>query len=346
MGVVRKMKRLVMIITSVLLIGALLTPPAVAQTSESLEWSIEVDDQWHFNIYWWSEGYQSMEDDFYFSPSGIPAAIPDLLTDWWDIPDTLGNLYWTNGTDANINLGPFFNFVFKVAVPTGNWSLLTDLVESVTMWTPDTPTAVVPIVTLDEWYRWGVSFNFTQSDTDNIYSISYLKSDGSVAKMEMYGYDSGTDNLMGILYMIRDNNVPVVQSPADIIKEVSETGEIVWNATDLSPAAYMIFKDDVEISRGFWNSSSEEFRVNVDGLGIGSHNYTIVLYEASGLSVSDTVMVEVLEDSTLVTTTPPTSTTGTTTTPDGFDPILLIMIGAVVGVVIIVVIIVMKMKKS
>ncbi|MGY5852800.1 MAG: hypothetical protein RTU92_04465 [Candidatus Thorarchaeota archaeon] len=339
------MKRLVLIITIILLIGVLIPPPVVAQTSEGLEWNIEVDDQWHFNIRYWTEGYPEMEDDFYFSPSGVPDAIPDPLTDWWDIPDIPGDLYWWNDTDAS-GLETFFDFLFKVAVPTGNWSLLADLVENVTMWTPDTPTAVVPTVFLDDWYRWGVSFNFTQSDTDNIYSISYLKSDGSVAKMEMYGYDSGTDNLMGILYMIRDNNVPVVQSPADIIKEVSETGEIVWNATDLSPAAYMIFKDEVEISRGFWNSSSEEFRVNVDGLGIGSYNYTIVLYEASGLSVSDTVMVEVLEDSTLVTTTPPTSTTGTTTTPDGFDPILLIMISAVVGVVIVVVIIVMKMKKS
>jgi hypothetical protein len=350
---VRDLKRLVTIIMSVLIIGVLLTPPVAAQTSEALEWNIKVGDLWHFNFRFWIDEPIGVDmiDDFYFNVSVAPAAIPDPLTDWWNIPSPLLESYWANGTDASSELSMFIPFIFSVAVPIGNWSLLEDLVESITSWTPVSDTFTVePNVTLDEWYQWGFSFNYTFGGTDNVYSISYLKSDGSLAKVEQIGYHEGTNSLLGIFYMIRDNNTPEVNSPVDINKEVSETGyEIVWNGTDLSPAAYMIFKDDVEMNRGFWNSSAEEFIIDVDGLDVGSYNYTIVLYEASGLSRTDTVMVEVLEDPPITNTTPTTPTTPTTTTPtEGIIDFLIeniLVVGGIAGVGVILIIIVIVRRR-
>ncbi|MHA2026127.1 MAG: hypothetical protein ACW98U_09520 [Candidatus Thorarchaeota archaeon] len=346
------MKRLVTIITSGLLIGVLLAPPVVAQTSQALEWDIEVEDLWHFNFRFYLELLSSDTiEDFYFNVSVAPTAIPDPLTDWWNIPSPLLESYWANGTDASSDLSLFIPFIFNVAVPIGNWSLLEELVENVTSWTPVSDTfSITPNVTLDEWYRWGFSFNYTFGGTDNVYAISYLKSDGSLAKVEQIGYAEGTSSLIGIFHMIRDNNTPVVNSPTDINKEVSETGyEIVWNGTDLSPAAYMILKDDVELSRGFWNSSTEEFSVDVDGLGVGSYNYTIVLYEASGLSTSDTVMVEVVADSPPPNGVTTTTTTTTASTPTGgiidFLTENMLLVGGIAGVGVILIIIVIVRRR-
>ncbi|MHA2047216.1 MAG: hypothetical protein ACW99G_20690 [Candidatus Thorarchaeota archaeon] len=348
------MKKLVTIITSILLIGVFLTPPVAAQTSEALEWNIEVGDLSHFNFRFYLELLSSDTiEDFYFNVSQAPPAIPDPLTDWWSIPSPILESYWANGTDASSDLNLFIPFIFNVAVPIGNWSLLGDLVESVTTWTPVSDTfTIAPNVTLDEWYRWGFSFNYTFGGTDNVYSISYLKSDGSLANVEQIGYAEGTSSLIGIFYMTRDNNTPVVNSPSDINKEASETGyEIVWNGTDMSPAAYKIFKDEVEMSRGFWNSSAEEFTIDVDGLGVGSYKYTIVLYEASGLSSNDTVMVEVVADPTPTptTTTPPVTTTTTTTTPPGglmdFLTENILLVGGIAGVGVILIIIVIVRRR-
>ena len=93
---------------------------------------------------------------------------------------------------------------------------------------------------------------------------------------------------------VRDTTIPTLITSNDIAYEQDTTDHnIAWIAIDLCPATYIVFKDDLEVASGNWTSNSS-ITINIDGLLIGSYNYTIVVFDTSGNSVSDTVIVTVV----------------------------------------------------
>ncbi len=340
------MRRKAFALFSVLLLGLVMCVPVAADTSQGLSWAVQVGDQYFYNIYYWEAGI--VHEDMYFNVTSNHAALPDPLTDWWHIPDVPGSAYYANGSDPGILVFVFL-YAWKIAVPIGNWTLLGELVEAVTTW-PVLPASVDSVsVNVDTWLHWGYTYNVTQEPTVIVCSNTYLKSDGKLATIDLLAYSTASQALTGEIRLHCDGYAPVVDSPPDIAYEQGETGHsLTWNATDPSPGGYQILKDDVDIKHGFWNSSSEEVTMNVDGLSAGSYNYTIVFYEASGISASDTVMVNVSGPTTTTSTTTTTTTTTaatTTTTADGFDlseflAENMLLIGVGCGVVIFIIVIV------
>jgi hypothetical protein len=341
----KEMRRKVIALISTLLLGLVLITPVAAQTSQGLDWTVDVGDQYHFNVYYW-EGIL-VHEDMYLNVTSNHAILPDPLTDWWNIPEPPIEVYYANGTDPGI-ISLVFMFSWKIAVPIGNWTLMTELVEDVTTWPLADSVDSVNVV-MDTWLHWGFTYNVTSDPRVIVCNSTCLKSDGVLAWEHLLAYDIATQAFAGELILLRDGVAPVVENPDDISYEQGETGHsITWNATDQNPGGYMIFKDDVDVKHGFWNSSSEMITANVDDLNVGSHNYTIVFYEASGKSTSDTVMVDVSAPP--VTTTTTTTSSTTTPPPDGFDlsqflseNMLLIGLGG--GVVVLVILIVVLKKR-
>ncbi|MFX0015701.1 MAG: S8 family serine peptidase [Promethearchaeota archaeon] len=98
-------------------------------------------------------------------------------------------------------------------------------------------------------------------------------------------------------------------SPTDISYNERETGyNINWTATSLFPDTYIIYKNSTKIDIGFWTSSNP-ITINVDGLAVGSHNFTIVVEDSYGNSVIDTVIVTVVPITPTLTLTCPTDIT-------------------------------------
>ena len=73
---------------------------------------------------------------------------------------------------------------------------------------------------------------------------------------------------------------------------------IVWQATDDNPRTYQVTRDGVVIREGLWNSSSEQIVVSVDGLASGLYSYSLLVSDAGGHMMSDSVMVTVLATTT------------------------------------------------
>jgi hypothetical protein len=311
------MRRKAVALFSALLLGLVLLAPVAAEpTSQGLEWTVDAGDVHYFYVDYWEEAGE-LHEDMYYNVTSNHASLPDPLIDWWDIPEVPFVFYFANGTIAN-DYALLLAYSWKVTVPIGNWTLMDQLVENVTEFSLIGTYPANASSTTDTWLHWGFSYNATiDIDFELAANVTYLKSDGVLASLDLLVYESG--NVSGWIEAHRDGNAPLVESPNDIAYEVGETGHsITWNATDTSPGGYMILKDDVDIQHGFWNSSSEEIVVDVNGLGVGSHNYTVVFYEASGLSTSDTVIVDV-SSVTTTTTTPTTTTTTTPTTPTTTD---------------------------
>ncbi|GAH74238.1 unnamed protein product [marine sediment metagenome] len=86
---------------------------------------------------------------------------------------------------------------------------------------------------------------------------------------------------------------PYLSDEADFDYDEGDTGNIIsWDATDMYPGTYIIYKDAVEVDSGIWDSATP-IEIIVDGLTDGTYVYMIVLTDLAGNSAQDTVTVTV-----------------------------------------------------
>jgi N-acetylneuraminic acid mutarotase len=127
---------------------------------------------------------------------------------------------------------------------------------------------------------------------------------------------------------LADVTDPTIDHPSDIEYEEGSTGySIVWHPSDLNPDRFELYKDDLLVNSGSWDGSS--ITVSVDGLSVGSYNYTVVVFDTSDNSNSDTVIVTV---------------TSPSTEPPPFPMEIIVIASGAVVVVILLVIVLRKRK--
>ena len=98
---------------------------------------------------------------------------------------------------------------------------------------------------------------------------------------------------MQMVYTSLDITDPIINSPADIVYILGDTGNVItWNANDLNPLTYTLYVDDVEITTDIWMSGIDII-IGVDGLSVGTYEYKIVVSDAGGNTVEDIVTVTV-----------------------------------------------------
>jgi ABC-type transport system substrate-binding protein len=156
-----------------------------------------------------------------------------------------------------------------------------------------------------------------------------------------------------LYYYLPQNPSPTVSSVASIEYMEGTTGnEIVWTASDDNPLLYSIIVDSnpTPVATGIWDGS--DIIHNIDGLSIGTYNYTLLLFDYSANFVFSSVMVSVIPYTNTTTVTTPTTTTTTTTSTTGGPGLLnidtltmLISLGSM-GVILIVVVLIYKTKQS
>jgi len=150
---------------------------------------------------------------------------------------------------------------------------------------------------------------------------------------------AGNSNSHTVYTTIVDTTDPTVSHPDDISFVVGTTGQsITWSGNDLLTWNYSVYRDTVQIMSNQWNSSSESITVDLDDLAVGEYTFTLTLWDTSGNSVTDTVIVTVTEE--IITTTSSSTTSTTTNTTTGtytgtsegtpLEQIVMIAIGAVV----------------
>lgn len=130
--------------------------------------------------------------------------------------------------------------------------------------------------------------------------------------------DLSDNSVQDTVYVIvEDTTLPSLDSPIDVEYEIGETGNtITWTVSDLNPDFYELYVNELLNETAPWSGSS--IVIDIDGLSIGQHNFTLVVFDTSGLPAIDVVQVTVSEIPTTTistTTTPSTTTTTTSTSP-------------------------------
>jgi hypothetical protein len=109
-----------------------------------------------------------------------------------------------------------------------------------------------------------------------------------------------------VILTVVDGTDPIIAAgPEDAIRYfVGETNNLLsWEVSDTYPGNYIIYNNSIVADQGNWNSATN-ITINIDGLSIGEHNFTITIFDASGNSVSDIVIVTVKDPEIIETLTP------------------------------------------
>jgi hypothetical protein len=154
-------------------------------------------------------------------------------------------------------------------------------------------------------------------------------------ELVIYDLDGNSASDTVEVLVINDPVVPTVDSPDDVVYVLGTTGNsIVWTPADDYPATYVVSYNGSTHVSDDWGGS--KVILNVDGLPLGNHTFTLTVYDGSGSSVADSVTVIVIPYE------------GWTPEPTPVDYTLaLIIAGAVGGVIVIVAVVYfLKFKKS
>lgn len=101
------------------------------------------------------------------------------------------------------------------------------------------------------------------------------------------GYSSN-DTVWVTIY----DNPPTIDSPSDRGYNFDTIGHTLsWGMADANPFGYYLYINDNLESWGAWTGASPV--ISIDGLSIGTYNYTMMVNDTSGNSASDTVIVTV-----------------------------------------------------
>lgn len=83
-----------------------------------------------------------------------------------------------------------------------------------------------------------------------------------------------------------------ITSPQDLSIDAGSQGHsIQWNTTGAYSGTYDIFRNQTVVDDGDWDGGSIVF--NLDGLAVGTHNFTLVIEDYYGMTSQDTVIVTV-----------------------------------------------------
>ncbi len=118
----------------------------------------------------------------------------------------------------------------------------------------------------------GIAIN---KDTGNIYVVEYGN-----RRVQVFNFA---------------NSPPLLTSPSDLSYQVGQTGKsISWIVTDTSvgTTSYTIYKNSSSVRSGSWNSGAS-IQIDVDGLPVGTYNYTLEVQDGLGGITSDEVHVTV-----------------------------------------------------
>ncbi len=112
--------------------------------------------------------------------------------------------------------------------------------------------------------------------------------------LEAEGY-FGQYTVDSVIVEVEDTTNPTISHPLDMVIPLGfDNYSISWDPFDLKPENYNIYQNGTLVSSGIWNGTDVIY--NLVSLELGMYVYQIIVFDTSGNSETDTVLVFVLED--------------------------------------------------
>ncbi|MHA1927522.1 MAG: hypothetical protein ACTSV2_02970, partial [Candidatus Thorarchaeota archaeon] len=119
------------------------------------------------------------------------------------------------------------------------------------------------------------------------------------ARLDSYTWMPSFVNDLYLEYVgseVSDTTDPTIIGPIDFSCEAGATEQsIIWTIDDENPSHYELYVNDVLVDSGDWDGS--DFEITVDTMNLGEYIYSLKVFDDTGNSAVDVVMVYV-EDTT------------------------------------------------
>lgn len=165
------------------ILGMVLVSPASALDTQGFYWEVQAKD---YDFFIDSDSFSGSFSGSFYMRVTSESPVMGTITSWSQIPTVGLEMLWPNGTPFDMaetvfdGLGPIDN---RMAVPTGNWALLGELIE---------PVLVGEEIVVDA-LCWGIIWRQnTAANEERQTSVHYSKSDGFLAKYVRENFDSAT----------------------------------------------------------------------------------------------------------------------------------------------------------
>jgi hypothetical protein len=174
-------KRAVQIVAALAVLMMCLVLPATGANLQGLKWGFNPGYKLDYQMSIMTISPALNLNEGTYTVMGSISAIPSTVNLWSDIPYPNPSLdwRWTNGSVVPPLLWlcflPLAMFGGYLAVPTGNWSLLTRLVDKIPLWEINT-------TMVENSAYWGMRLTTSSSGNTIVLETSYLKSDGVLAR--------------------------------------------------------------------------------------------------------------------------------------------------------------------
>jgi hypothetical protein len=216
------------------------------------------------------------------------------MVDFDSLPHVGADLYWANGT---ISYDSFFSHTWKLSMPIGNWSVVSDMTETLN------PAANVSLDAPDPWF-WGYSRDIVSGDVHHQVHTDYLKVDGFLARHTAVFTNVTTSEFIGSITIERtgllaytDRTAPEINHPDDVtFVSGAENQNITWIPTDDNPTTYVVSVNGTVVDVGSWTSGTPII-LELDDFEVGFYVCDILLYDIGSNAISDSVLVDVTSPS-------------------------------------------------
>jgi hypothetical protein len=196
------MKRTLQVLIALAISSIFLVSPVAAASNQGLSWTVAKGDA--FNYHMTTTGGTTgtnLNEACFMNVTDDPPAIPNSITDWTQVPNVDIDIFWHNGTSIGL-YGLLFlgllSFGTGLVVPVGNYTLLGNVVKTYILWNS------TALSYANSSLYWGLKYTGTQTKLNTVLQISFLKSDGVLARY-IIDVTNNTSHKTTDFSFIRDN---------------------------------------------------------------------------------------------------------------------------------------------
>jgi hypothetical protein len=240
--------------------------------------------------------------------------------------------YWINDT-ARFSIYPNGTVVSTVSLSVGTYWLEVRAYDPYDLYITATINITVDDTTAPNWVEtptgqiceFGTSFRYDVNATDLsgisdywVNDTAHFSIDGQgiltnatmlslgVYRLQIRALDQYDNTLsVNIIVAVVDTTPPIWSATATDLEYVNGTTghTLSWTVFDLNPGTAQVFRNGTAVNI-LWQTNSQVMSVDVDGLGVGVYNYTILVIDGAGNRLTDTVWVRVTAATTTITAIP------------------------------------------
>lgn len=186
------MKRVPLVLATIAILCLFMISPVAAANNQGLSWAVASGDRFNFTVTTEIPGEDAVNEGFYYLIDANPGTIPDDMTVWAQIPTISADTFWTNGSTASLGLIG----ADKLAVPIGNWTLLSALAEDLTY---------PGYEDINDAAYWGYKARtvFFIPEIQMRLEVKWLKSDGFISVVDVSFWNTTSDSEYGTFKIAR-----------------------------------------------------------------------------------------------------------------------------------------------